>query len=230
MENIISLAHSGEIRSLSTAVWRPYAVSVGQDRFLFLWNVAAEQIQFSKLLDEDILSASLHPMGHYVAITTSDSLQVFSVLVDRFHLVREVILAGCRKLAFNSGGNYIAVTRGSTLQLINFITFETSSPLMAHKGDVISYLFVWFCQVKLFKSILILDQSNCLEWRWPANLLLRSRRSTLRMGHDESRSADAGETKRNQSNRPGCPFQWPSYCCLCRRRSRWSRRRWAGIT
>ncbi|XP_046630925.1 cilia- and flagella-associated protein 57-like [Daphnia pulicaria] len=136
MENIISLAHSGEIRSLSTAVWRPYAVSVGQDRFLFLWNVAAEQIQFSKLLDEDILSASLHPMGHYVAITTSDSLQVFSVLVDRFHLVREVILAGCRKLAFNSGGNYIAVTRGSTLQLINFITFETSSPLMAHKGDI----------------------------------------------------------------------------------------------
>jgi WD40 repeat protein len=141
MENIISLAHSGEIRSLSTAVWRPYAVSVGQDRFLFLWNVAAEQIQFSKHLDEDILSASLHPMGHYVAITTSDSLQVFSVLVDRFHLVREVILAGCRKLAFNSGGNYIAVTRGSTLQLINFITFETSSPLMAHKGDVISYLY-----------------------------------------------------------------------------------------
>ena len=144
MENIISLAHSGAIRSLSTAVWRPYAVSVGQDRFIFLWNVAAEQIQFSKHLDEDILSASLHPMGHYVAITTSDSLQVFSVLVDRFHLVREVILAGCRKLAFNSGGNYIAVTRGSTLQLINFITFETSSPLMAHKGDVISYSYFWF--------------------------------------------------------------------------------------
>ncbi|XP_032791524.2 LOW QUALITY PROTEIN: cilia- and flagella-associated protein 57 [Daphnia magna] len=136
MENIISLAHSGEIRSLSTAVWRPYAVSVGQDRFLFLWNVAAEQIQFRKHLDEDILCASLHPMGHYVAITTSDSLQVFSVLVDRFHLVREVILAGCRKLAFNSGGNCIAVTRGSTLQLINFITFETSSPLMAHKGEI----------------------------------------------------------------------------------------------
>lgn len=137
MENIISLAHSGEIRSLSTAVWRPYAITVGQDRCLFLWNVAAEQIQFRKHLDEDILSATLHPMGHYVAVTTSDSLQVFSVLVDRFHLVREVILAGCRKLAFNSGGNYIAVTRGATLQLINFITFETSSPLMAHKADVI---------------------------------------------------------------------------------------------
>lgn len=136
MENVINLAHSGEIRGLSTAVWRPYAVTVGQDRRIFLWNVASEHIQFRKQLDEDVLSASLHPMGHYVALTTSDSLQVFSVLVDRFHLVREVILAGCRKLAFNSGGNWIAVTRGSSLQLINFITFETSSPLMAHKGDV----------------------------------------------------------------------------------------------
>lgn len=137
MENVINLAHSGEIRGLSTAVWRPYAISAGQDRNLFLWNVATEEIQFRKLLDEDILSATLHPMGHYVAITTPDSLQIFSVLVDRFHLVREVILAGCRKLAFNSGGNWIAVTRGSSLQLINFITFETSSPMIAHKADVI---------------------------------------------------------------------------------------------
>lgn len=137
MENLISLAHKGEIRSLSTAVWRPYAVTVGEDRCIFLWNVAGEQIQFRRQLEEDVLSASLHPMGHYVAVTTSDSLQVFSVLVDRFHLVREVILAGCRKLAFNSGGNYIAVTRGATLQLINFITFETSSPLMAHKAEVL---------------------------------------------------------------------------------------------
>lgn len=145
MENIISLAHSGEIRGLSTAVWRPHAVTVGQDRRLFLWNLSMEQIQFRKVLDEDILSASLHPMGHYVAITTSDSLQIYSVLVDRFHLVREVILAGCRKVAFNSGGNWIAVTRGTSLQLINFITFETSSPLMAHKADVsISGIILYF--------------------------------------------------------------------------------------
>ena len=87
MENVINLAHSGEIRALSTAVWRPYAITVGQDRLLFLWNLATEQVQFRKLLDEDILSATLHPMGHYVAITTPDSLQIFSVLVDRFHLV-----------------------------------------------------------------------------------------------------------------------------------------------
>lgn len=136
MENLISLAHCGNIRGISTAVWRPYAVTVGQDRHLFLWNVAAEQIQFRKELDEDVFCVSLHPMGHYVAVTTSDSLQIFSVLVDRFHLIREMILAGCRKLAFNSGGNWIAVTRGSSLQLINFITFETSTPLMAHKADV----------------------------------------------------------------------------------------------
>jgi hypothetical protein len=53
-----------------------------------------------------------------------------------YEKVREVILAGCRKLAFSSGGNWIAVTRGSSLQLINFITFETSSPMIAHKADV----------------------------------------------------------------------------------------------
>lgn len=160
MENVISLAHNGDIRSLSTAVWRPYAITVGLDRCIFLWNVAAEQILFKKRLDEDILAASLHPMGHYVAVTTPDSLQVFSVLVDRFHLVREVILAGCRKLAFNSGGNYIAVTRGSSLQLINFITFETSSPLMAHKGDVRLLLLFVFRNTNM---LLFLDHSNHLE-------------------------------------------------------------------
>lgn len=75
-------------------------------------------------------------LGHYVAIATLDSIQVFSVLVDRFHLSREVILAGCQKLRFNSGGNWMAVTRGTNLQLVNFITFETSSPFLAHKAHV----------------------------------------------------------------------------------------------
>ena len=209
MENIISLAHSGEIRSLSTAVWRPYAITVGEDRCLFLWNVAAEQIQFRKHLDEDILSATLHPMGHYVAITTSDSLQVFSVLVDRFHLVREVILAGCRKLAFNSGGNYIAVTRGSTLQLINFITFETSSPLMAHKAEVYFIYFIFFVCVVFYElQFSLLDQPNYLERRRPTDLLLWCGWFALRMGFNKSRSAYAGQTKREQPNRSRCPFQW----------------------
>ena len=84
--------------------------------------------------------------GNYVAITTSDSIQIFSVLVDRLHLTREVILAGCLKLAFSCGGNLIAVTRGPNLQLLNFITFETTPPFLAHKADV-----VFFFPIKLLK-------------------------------------------------------------------------------
>ena len=54
-------------------------------------------------------------------------------------LVKELILPGCQKLAFNSGGNWIAVTRGSTIQLISFITFDTSPPMIAHKAEVFSF-------------------------------------------------------------------------------------------
>ena len=136
MENLVDVAHVGPIRGLSAAEWRPYAVTVGQDHCLCLWNITMGQIEFRKEVDDDILSVSIHPTGHYVAITTSDSLQVYSVLVDRFHLVKELILPGCQKVAFNSGGNWIAVTRGSTIQLISFITFDTSAPMVAHKAEV----------------------------------------------------------------------------------------------
>lgn len=76
-------------------------------------------------------------IGHYVAVTTSDSVQLFSVLIDRFHLIKELIVAGCQKLAFNSGGNWIAVTKGSILQLISFNNFKISAPMIAHKAEVV---------------------------------------------------------------------------------------------
>ena len=136
MENLVDVTHSGEIRGLSAAEWRPLAVTVGQDHCLCLWNIQLGQVELRKEMDDDVLSVSIHPTGHYVAVTTSDSLQIYAVLIDRFHLVKELILPGCQKVCFNSGGNWMAVTRGSAVQLISFVTFDTSAPMCAHKAQV----------------------------------------------------------------------------------------------
>lgn len=65
MEPLLQTGHKGAIRGVSTAVWQPYAVTVGSDRFLHLWNIPAGEVQFSVHVDEDILGVSLHPMGNH---------------------------------------------------------------------------------------------------------------------------------------------------------------------
>ena len=64
MEDVIQVAHSGNIRGVSTSVWNPYAVTAGSDRSLLLWNVSTGKIQFSIRVDEDILGVSVHPIGN----------------------------------------------------------------------------------------------------------------------------------------------------------------------
>ena len=65
LEPLLQMGHTGAIRGVSTALWQPYAVTVGSDRYVHLWNVSAGKVQFSTQVDEDVLGVSLHPMGNH---------------------------------------------------------------------------------------------------------------------------------------------------------------------
>ena len=63
MRSIVGLAHLGAIGGLSIAEWCTSVVTVGRDRHLSLWNTNAEQTEFQRKFEDDILSVTIHPTG-----------------------------------------------------------------------------------------------------------------------------------------------------------------------
>lgn len=129
-QELISNFHSKAVIDMDISVRRPLMVTCSKDGTIRLWNYI-ESRQELKYSSPDILplGVALHPSGLFVAVGTADKVYIMAVFLDSLRTVQEISVKQFRKVAFSNGGQYLAVSYSSSLQVYGFYGLELVSGL-----------------------------------------------------------------------------------------------------
>lgn len=137
-------AGKSAIIAIDTALWKHVIVSIGKDRSMRVWNAADKKMELIKLFDDEPISLSVHPSGLYVAVAFQDKVKVMSLLLEDIHLCREIAARQCSYVKFSKGGEYLAVSNGSNLQIHDTHTRNAVATLRGHNNKIRSAVWLNF--------------------------------------------------------------------------------------
>jgi len=135
--------HSGPISGLDMAVQRPLVASVcKKDRTLRIWNYATKQCDLRwEFAGEVPTAVAIHPFGYFVAISFSDKLRFFQILVNELKLYREFSIRGVRLVRFSNGGHFLVAAQGKNVHVFATRTVSRVTTLAGHAHHVKAVCF-----------------------------------------------------------------------------------------
>lgn len=106
--------HSETILDLDVCSWKPWIISVGQDKSLSIWNYMMQQVEMTWTFGEELLSVAIHPQGFFFCVGMSDKAIVYTLLansVGEFQkkVLKEIFLKNVYKVKFSKGGNFLVI-------------------------------------------------------------------------------------------------------------------------
>jgi len=129
--------HAAEaIIGLDVCIRKPLFITISKDRSLRIWNFATHSPELVQIYGEEMYAVAMHPTGLHCAVSFTDKLRVFHILVDGLRTCMEVPMKASRELRFSPGGNYLAAVNGNAIQVYNTHTGEKSADLRGHNGKV----------------------------------------------------------------------------------------------
>lgn len=124
--------HEEDVSCVDVAVQKSFIVTGSIDRYVRVYNFAKRKVEFTKRLDEEILSLAVHPMGLRLLIGTKSSLRLFNLLVDDLHLCAEFPVKGCTELRFSHGGAFFAAAVQQRVYVFNAYDFQSLFSISSH--------------------------------------------------------------------------------------------------
>lgn len=140
--------HSGNnkgdsaITGIDVALWKQIVVTCGKDRTIRVWNPTDKKLELSKEFEEEPLSISVHPSGIYVAVAFSDKIRILSILLEEIHLCREIAVRQVSYVKFSKGGQYLAASIGTNLQIYQTYTGQPVMTLRGHNNRIKSAIWM----------------------------------------------------------------------------------------
>ena len=95
----------------------PLAVTVGQDRYMRLWNYADRSCRLAKHFLDALSAVAIHPSGLQVLVGVSDRLRLYHVLSDDLALAAEFPIRGCELARYSHGGAMFAAVDRNVIQI-----------------------------------------------------------------------------------------------------------------
>ncbi|KAH9582313.1 hypothetical protein LSM04_000234 [Trypanosoma melophagium] len=134
--------HSGPIIGVDVCVQRPYAVTAGRDRCIFLWNLVTGIVEFRKRFSTDIYSIAMHPSGLHLLVGLADGLRMMNLYNNDIREFKNIGIRSCMECRFSSGGQFFAAVHATTIHVYFTYTCELLGHLRGHSGKVRSIYFV----------------------------------------------------------------------------------------
>ena len=134
-EPFIQLFHSGKIHSIDVAVRKPLVATVGEDKFVKIWNYYEKQLEINQIFDEEGLAVAFHPSGFHLVVAFQEKIKMFNILDKTLQVFKEIPVKGCSVLSFSNGGNLFALANSNIIQVYNFFTGE-NPPHYVFRGHV----------------------------------------------------------------------------------------------
>ena len=124
------------ITAIDIALWKPYMVTTSKDNTVRLWNMNERKVELMKQFSEEPTSVALHPSGLYLVVGFMEKLRVMSILLDKLEQVRELSVRQCNLVKFSNGGQFIAATTGSSINIFDLYTGAIVSTLRGHSSKI----------------------------------------------------------------------------------------------
>ncbi|KEG09722.1 WDdomain 65 [Trypanosoma grayi] len=134
--------HSGPVVGVDVCVQRPFAVTAGRDRCIFLWNLITGIVEFRKRFHTDIYSVAMHPSGLHLLVGLADGLRMMNLYNNDIREFKNIGIRSCMECRFSSGGQFFAAVHATTIHVYFTYTCELMGHLRGHSGKVKSVFFV----------------------------------------------------------------------------------------
>lgn len=124
--------HEEDVSCVDVAVQKSFIVTGSIDRFVRVYNFTKRRVEFTKRLEEEILSLAVHPTGLRLLIGTKGALRLYNLLADDLHLCAEFPVKGCTEVRFSAGGAFFAAVVQQRVIVFNAYDFQCLFQLSAH--------------------------------------------------------------------------------------------------
>ena len=124
-QELICNFHSKEIIGMDICVRKPLIATCSKDNTIRLWNYTERKLELKfKSPEINPLSLAFHPSGLHLVVGCADKLYIMNVYFDTLKTAQEITIKQFREVAFSHGGQYLAVSHTSVLQVYSFYTME----------------------------------------------------------------------------------------------------------
>jgi WD40 repeat protein len=145
----------GAILDISVAVSKNLIASVGEDKYLRIWEysiknsdtiltsslssdiIDTQYKQLSSYFSKEVMnSVSVHPMGLQLAVGTREGVKIFYIIEDGIKICLEIHGKQCLWVKYSNGGHFLAAGNGNNISIIDPYTYETLFTLIGHPSTV----------------------------------------------------------------------------------------------
>lgn len=133
-----------EITGIDVAIWKPIVATCGKDNTVRIWNPIERKMEMMKEFEEEPMGLSLHPTGIYLAVMFQDKIRILSLLLEEMHQCREIPARQVSFIKFSRGGQYLASSNGTNLQVYATHTGQPVATLRGHNNRIKSVVWMNF--------------------------------------------------------------------------------------
>ena len=119
--------HYNSITTLSNCIMKPIIATYSLDKNLMIWNYETHMIEYKQSYsqkDDELLTATLHPSGLNLILTTTNSLKYMAIYIESLKEVISLKVRNCMNCIFSNSGNLFAFLHGTVIQIYSSIELE----------------------------------------------------------------------------------------------------------
>ena len=128
--------HAGAVLGLDMCAHLPVAVTVGEDRFVRLWNYQDRTCRLSKTLLAPLTGVAIHPSGPQLLLGASDRLRMYHILADDLALLAEFPIRSCELIRYSHGGSMFAAVDRTVIYVYSSVTFAVRVAFKGHTASI----------------------------------------------------------------------------------------------
>jgi WD40 repeat protein len=169
LEVLWDMIHSQVILDVDVCHWKPWIISIGQDKTVNIWNHLIQRKEMSWSFSEELLSISIHPQGFFFCIGMSDKAVVYTLLANspgefQKKVLKEIYLKNVYKVQFSKGGNYLVICSENP-NAVNVFQFQRMHcpPYLALKGHTNRIQDIKFSR---FQGFLYTCSQDGMLYKW----------------------------------------------------------------
>ncbi|CRH04069.1 conserved Plasmodium protein, unknown function [Plasmodium relictum] len=132
IETILNDISSGKINDFDVCMKHPLIIICYDDNNIKIINYKKKEIVMTNSFNNEPLRVSIHCSGHLLLVAFTDKLRLFHILYNKLKIKKEFFLKNCSCCKFSNGGNFMAVSKISTIYIYKTYTYDLLFILKSH--------------------------------------------------------------------------------------------------
>ncbi|SOV82504.1 conserved Plasmodium protein, unknown function [Plasmodium reichenowi] len=132
LETVVYNIGSSKINDFDVCLKHPLIILCYEDNMIRILNYRKKEVVLENSFNNEPLHLSIHCSGHLLMVAFTDKLRIFHILYNKLKIKKEFFLKNCSCCKYSNGGNFMAVSKISTIYIYKTYTYELLYVLKSH--------------------------------------------------------------------------------------------------